>query len=508
MNKSLEVQGSAATSAYSRLEQRFRRVSALQEAAGMLHWDMATVMPDGGRPARSEQLATLGVVCHEILTAAETGALLDQADGEAGGLTQWQRANLAEMRRSHTHATALDGSLVEALSKATTACEAVWREARPRADFAAVYPLLSEVLNLTRQAAEAKAEKLGCSAYEAVMDQYEPGAREAEIDRIFGDYGAFLPDFLPRVLEHQTRLGTAIQPKGPFPQPVQKELARRVMQGLGFDFNHGRLDESHHPFCGGVPEDVRITTRYSEDQFVQALMGVIHETGHALYERNLPAEWRLQPVGQARGMTVHESQSLLMEMQAARSAQFCRHLSGLLRETFPGNDDALSPENLQRIYSRVQPGFIRVDADEVTYPAHVILRYRIEKALFRGDLQLADVPAVWGEEFKKLLGLEVPSDREGVLQDVHWYDGAFGYFPCYSLGAMTAAQLFEAACAAHPEIPAEIEQGRFSTLQGWLKANVHSLGSSLSTPDLVTHATGRPLDVSVFKRHLERRYLS
>jgi carboxypeptidase Taq len=508
MNKPQTAPISAPGGAYVRLEQRFRRLSALQEAAGMLHWDMSAMMPDGGRPARAEQLATLGVVCHEILTDPLTGELLDQAEAAAARLTHWQRANLAEMRRSHTHATALDADLVEAMSKAATACEAVWREARPKADFAAVYPLLSEVLNLTRQAAAAKAEKLGCTPYEALMDQYEPGAREADIDPVFADYGAFLPEFLPRVLEHQARRGKPIEPKGPFPQAVQKQLAKRVMEQLGFDFNHGRLDESHHPFCGGVPEDVRITTRYSEDQFVQALMGVIHETGHALYERNLPAEWRLQPVGAARGMVVHESQSLLMEMQAARSAQFCRYLSGLLRETFPGNDEALSPDNLRLIYSRVKPGFIRVDADEVTYPAHVILRYGIEKALFRGDLQLADVPGVWNAEFKKLLGLDVPSDREGVLQDVHWYDGAFGYFPCYSLGAMTAAQLFDAACRAHPEIPAEIEQGRFSTLQGWLKTTVHSLGSSLSTPEIVTRATGRPLDVNVFKRHLERRYLS
>ncbi|WP_119300351.1 carboxypeptidase M32 [Dongia deserti] len=504
MNKPVD----APAGAYARLEQRFRRLSALREAAGMLQWDLSTVMPDGGRPARAEQLATLDVVCHEILTDPLTGDLLDEADAEAANLSDWQHANLKEMRRSHTHATALDAGLVEAMSKAATACEAVWREARPKADFAAVYPLLSEVLNLMRQAAAAKAEKLGCSPYEALMDQYEPGAREADIDRVFADYGAFLPDFLPRVLEHQARRGQPIEPKGPFPQAVQKDLAKRVMERLGFDFRHGRLDESHHPFCGGVPEDVRITTRYREDQFVQALMGVIHETGHALYERNLPVDWRLQPVGSARGMVVHESQSLLMEMQAARSAQFCRYLSGLLRETFPGIDGALSPENLQLIYSRVEPGFIRVDADEVTYPAHIILRYQIEKALFRGELQLADVPGVWREEFKKLLGLDVPSDREGILQDVHWYDGAFGYFPCYSLGAMTAAQLFDAACQAHPEIPAEIEQGKFTTLQGWLKTNVHSLGSSLTTPEIVTRATGRPLDVNVFKRHLERRYLS
>jgi carboxypeptidase Taq len=504
MNKPID----AATGAYAKLEQRFRRLSALQEAAGMLHWDMSTVMPDGGRSARAEQLATLGVVCHELLTEAVTGDLLDQAEGEAATLTRWQGANLKEMRRNYTHATALDSALVEAMSKAATACEAVWREARPKGDFVLVYPLLSEVLNLTRQAAAAKAEKLGCSPYEALMDQYEPGAREADIDRVFADYGAFLPGFLPRVLEHQARQGKPIEPTGPFPQAVQKELGKRVMAGLGFDFSHGRLDESLHPFCGGVPEDVRITTRYTEDQFVQALMGVVHETGHALYERNLPAEWRLQPVGLARGMTVHESQSLLMEMQAARSAPFCKHLSGLLRETFPGNDDALSPENLRRLYNRVEPGFIRVDADEVTYPAHIILRYGIEKALFRGELELADVPRVWRAEFKKLLGLEIKSDRDGCLQDVHWFEGAFGYFPCYSLGAMIAAQLFEAACKAHPGIPAEIEQGRFTTLQSWLKANVHSLGSSLSTPEIVTHATGKPLDVAVFKRHLERRYLS
>lgn len=498
----------APVNSYGLLETRFRRLSALQEAAGMLHWDMATVMPDGGRSARAEQLATIEVICHEVLTAPETADLLDSAEMGKPALNPWQRANLAEMRRTHTHATALDAQMVEAMSRAVTACEAAWRVARPKGDFAGIYPLLSEVLNLTRQSAVARAEKLGCSPYEALMDRFEPGAREAEIDAVFADYGAFLPDFLGRVLDHQARQPKLAEPKGPFPQAVQKDLAKRIMAQLGFDFEHGRLDESLHPFCGGVPEDVRITTRYNEDEFVQSLMGVIHETGHALYERHLPADWRLQPVGQARGMTIHESQSLLMEMQACRSAAFCKYLSGQLRATFPGNDAAFTPDNLRRLYSRVQPGFIRVEADEVTYPAHVILRYRIEQSLIRGDLQLADVPAAWNESFKKLLGLDVPSDREGCLQDIHWFDGAFGYFPCYSLGAMTAAQFFEAACQARPEIPAEIEQGRFGTLQGWLRANVHELGSSLSTREIVAKATGRPLDIAVFKRHLEQRYLN
>lgn len=499
---------SLSTSSYDRLEARFRRLSALQEAAGMLHWDMATVMPDGGRSARAEQLATIEVVCHETLTAPDTEDLLHAAEAKAEALNAWQRANLGEMRRTHTHATALDARMVEAISRATTACEAAWRVARPKGDFAGIFPLLSEVMNLTRQSAEARADKLGCSPYEALMDRFEPGAREADIDAVFADYGAFLPDFLGRVLEHQARQGQPIAPKGPFPQATQKDLAKRLMAQLGFDFTHGRLDESLHPFCGGVPEDVRITTRYNENEFVQSLMGVIHETGHALYERHLPADWRLQPVGQARGMVIHESQSLLMEMQACRSVAFCTYLAGQLRATFPGNDAAFTPDNLRKIYSRVQPGFIRVEADEVTYPAHVILRYRLEQALIRGDLQLADVPGAWNEGFTKLLGLDVPNDREGCLQDIHWFDGAFGYFPCYSLGAMTAAQFFEAACQAKPEIPAEIEHGKFDTLQGWLKANVHELASSLSTPEIVTHATGRPLDIAVFKRHLERRYLN
>ena len=493
--------------AYKGLETRFRRWSALREAAGMLTWDMAAVMPEGGHGARSEQLAALDVVSHEMLTARETGELLAAA-GESNTLDAWQAANLAEMQRLYVHATALDSDLVEALTKACTTCEGVWRKARPAADFAQVKPYLQEVLSLTRQAAVAKAERLGCSPYEALMDQYEPGAKVAAIDAIFADYAAFLPAFLAEVLDHQARQQPPVEPRGPFAIAQQKELGQRIMATMGFDFTHGRLDTSLHPFCGGTPDDVRITTRYDESQFVYALMGIIHETGHALYERQLPVDWRLQPVGQARGMTMHESQSLLMEMQACRSEAFCNYLSPLLMETFQGHEAAFAPDNLRRLYTRVKPGFIRVDADEVTYPAHIILRYRLEQALIAGDLSLDDLPGAWNDGFKALLGLDVPSDREGCLQDIHWYDGAFGYFPCYSLGAMTAAQIFAAAVAAKPEIPAAIGQGDFAPLRNWLATHVHGLGSSLSTPEIVTRATGRPLDIAVFKNHLRQRYLA
>ncbi len=496
-----------AVGAYENLEQRFRRWSALRDAAGMLHWDMSTMMPEGGHGARAEQLAALGVVSHQLLTEPKTGELLEAATGQDKGLDFWQRANLAEMRRIHIHATALNADLVEALSKASTACEAVWRQARPAGDFAMVKPHLEKLIRLVREAAAAKAEKLGLSPYEALMDEYEPGSRTVAIDAIFADYAAFLPGFLDAVLARQDRDPAPIQPKGPFPVERQKALGERIMQTIGFEFEHGRLDTSLHPFCGGVPDDVRITTRYAEDQVASALMGIIHETGHAMYERGLPANWRLQPVGQARGMALHESQSLLVEMQAARSLDFCGYLSPLLNQAFSGNEAAFSPENLRRLYSRVERGFIRVDADEVTYPAHVILRYRLEQALVSGDLAVADLPAAWNEGMRGLLGIVPQSDREGCLQDIHWYDGAVGYFPCYSLGAMTAAQLYDTACRADPGIPAAIGRGDFAPLMAWLRPNVHERASSMTTAEIVTAATGRPLDVAVFKAHLKRRYL-
>ena len=492
----------APVNSYGLLETRFRRLSALQEAAGMLHWDMATVMPDGGRSARAEQLATIEVICHEVLTAPETADLLDSAEMGKPALNAWQRANLAEMRRTHTHATALDAQMVEAMSRAVTACEAAWRVARPKGDFAGIYPLLSEVLNLTRQSAVARAEKLGCSPYEALMDRFEPGAREAEIDAVFADYGAFLPEFLGRVLEHQASLPKLVEPKGPFPQAVQKDLAKRIMAQLGFDFDHGRLDESLHPFCGGVPEDVRITTRYNEDEFVQSLMGVIHETGHALYERHLPADWRLQPVGQARGMVIHESQSLLMEMQACRSAAFCKYLSGQLRQTFPGNDAAFTPDNLRRIYSRVQPGFIRVEADELTYDMHIMLRVEIEAALLDGSLKVAELPEAWNAIVKRDLGLDVPDDRRGVLQDVHWSSGSFGSFCSYTIGNVVAAQLMDTIRRTRPEIPAALAAGNYAPLKVHLNEAIHRHGRCFTRDELLTRATGRKLDWAPYVDYL------
>ena len=493
--------------AYRELEQRFRRLGALEQAISVLHWDTAAIMPSGGAAARAEQLATLRLIAHQHLVAPEIEGLLAEAEARIDELGDWQRANLREMHRRWRHATAVPAALVEAESRACSECEAVWRRARLENDFAAALPGLERILSLEREIAAVKAERLGTSPYEALLDQYEPGASVAEIDRLFGEIAGFLPDLIEDALNRQTALPSA-SVCGRFPIETQRRLAMRLMERIGFDFAHGRLDISAHPFCGGTPDDVRITTRYNEDDFARALMGVLHETGHALYQRGLPIEWRLQPVGRARGMAMHESQSLLLEMQVCRSRAFLTYAAPMIREAFGGDGPEWEVDALYRRQVRVRRGFIRVDADEVTYPAHVILRYRLERAMLAGELEPADLPCAWADAMREMLGVAPDSDREGCLQDIHWYDGNWGYFPTYTLGALIAAQLFEAARRDVSGLMQAIAKGEFAPLVGWARERVHSKGSLLSTAELVEAATGRPLGTASFERHLRDRYLN
>ncbi|MBL27326.1 MAG: carboxypeptidase M32 [Rhodospirillaceae bacterium] len=493
---------------YRELERRFRRIANIEGASAILQWDWATMMPPGGADSRAEQLATLSVLHHELITDPAMGDLIAAAEADGAAYDEWQSANLREMKRKWRHAVAVPASLVDALSRQSAKTEMVWREARANDDFATFAPALGTLLGLVREKAAAKAAAFGCSPYDALLDGYEPGGSSARIDTLFDDLAEFLPDFLEGVLEHQGR-GPALLPfSGPFPVAKQEELGRRLMGVLKFPFDRGRLDVSHHPFSGGTPDDLRITTRYDEQDFMSSLMGVLHETGHALYELNLPQAWRYQPVGDARGMSIHESQSLLVEMQACRSREFITFVAPLMRDAFGGDGPAWEPENLHRHYTRVERSLIRVDADEVTYPAHVILRYRLEKEMIDGDLAVADLPEAWNAQMQSLLGVTPPNDRLGCLQDIHWAGGDFGYFPTYTLGAMTAAQLFDAACRQDSDILPSLGRGDSAPLQAWLKENVHGVGSRLETEDLIALATGEPLTDAVYKRHLKNRYLS
>lgn len=493
---------------YAALEQRFARIARLDDALGILHWDYETTMPDGAAATRAETLATLDVLRHELLTEPKVSDDLDAADAGADDLDDWQRANLREMRRVWRHAVAVPSDLVEAARRAEAACEMMWRTARAEDDFAGLLPSLTEVLTLQRRVAEAKADAFGCAPYDALLDAYEPGAKAERIDVLFADLAAFLPGFTERALEAQAREPDPLRPAGHFPIDRQRGLGQRLMQAVGFDFSHGRLDVSAHPFCGGGLADVRITTRYDEGDFTRALMGVMHETGHALYEQGRPSGWLAQPVGQARGMATHESQSLMIEMQTTRSKPFLEFLAPLVRDTFGGDGPAWTTDNLHRLYTKVERSLIRVDADEVTYPAHIILRYRLERAMIAGDLKLADLPGAWTDGMRDLVGVTPPNDSLGCLQDIHWPGGGWGYFPTYTMGAMTAAQLFETAREADPSIVEGIAHGDFTPLVGWLRTHVHGRGSQPESGDaLLAEATGRPLDTGAFKRHLERRYI-
>lgn len=489
--------------AYQRLKARFARIATLGEAQAMLHWDAAAMMPPGGAESRGEQLATLAGLSHELLVAPVVAEDLAAAAAEG----EWDSANLGLMRHAHARATALPGALVEATARANAACETVWREARAASDFARVAPYLAEVVRLQRENAAALSAATGLAPYDALMEGYQRGIGAADVEPIFAAYETFLAEALPRAEELQAARPAPIALRGPFPVATQKALCREMAGRVGLDFAHARLDESLHPFCGGIPADVRITTRYTEESLAQALLGVLHETGHALYERGLPTHQARQPVGEAAGMAAHESQSLIIEMQAARSDAFLGFLGPRLREGFGGEAAAYAPENLARLWRRVERGFIRVDADELTYPAHVILRFRLEQALIGGDLAVADLPGAWNEGFHRLLGMTPPDDARGCLQDIHWHDGAFGYFPSYTLGAMAAAQLMRAARAAVPGLDDALARGDFAPLTGWLRGVVHGQGSRLGFQDLLRQATGKPLDPADFMAHLAERYL-
>lgn len=449
-------------------------------------------------------MAELGLLIHHKRTAPELGDWIAKAESEP--LDELQRANLREIKRHWQDASLLPGDLVEALSLAGSKCEHAWRRQRKENDWAGFAPNLTEVVTLSREVARLRADALGVRPYDAMLALYEPGMTSARLDEIFGDLTGWLPNLIQTVSEQQKRESVLI-PQGPFPIAAQQALGQQVMGLLGFDFAHGRLDVSSHPFCGGVPTDVRITTRYNEQEFVSSLMGIVHETGHARYEQGLPRQLLGQPVAEARSMGIHESQSLFCEMQLGHDPAFLTLLAPHICAHF-GEQAALAPANLVKLYNRVEPGFIRVDADEVTYPAHVILRYELERDLIEGRIEVADIPALWDAKMQQWLGLSTQGNyQNGCMQDIHWTDGSFGYFPSYTLGAMYAAQLRFALERELGNMGELIAAGRLPEIFAWLGRHIWSQGSRYGTDELVSRATGEALNPHWLRRHLEQRYL-
>ena len=490
--------------AYQELSRHWSRLHRFEHLSAMAGWDRAAMMPSKGSEARAQALAEMDALLHGLYTEPRLAGLLAQAEQEP--LDEAARSNLREIRRDWKSSNALPQALVEAQSLATSRCEHAWQTQRPADDWGGFLGNFREVLRLAREEAKCLADDSGIAPYDALLDKFEPGTKSKDVDRVFGDLQTWLPGLVRAVRDKQSE-EPVIQPNGPFPKAVQRALSLDVMTLLGFDFDAGRLDESAHPFSGGVPEDTRLTTRYRDEDFVRSLMGTIHETGHARYEQNLPRDLLGQPVARARSAAVHESQSLSFEMQLARSSSFVGLIAPLLVKHF-GAQPAFEAENLHRLLTRVAPGLIRVEADELTYPAHVILRYGIEKRLIAGEIEAEDIPALWDEGMSSLLGIDTRGNfRNGCMQDVHWGAGLFGYFPCYTLGAMYAAQWFASIRRTTPDLDERTARGELAPVFDWLRVNIWQQASRWPTAELALRASGEALNPSHFRRHLEARYL-
>ncbi len=490
---------------FARLDDLGRKLEALEHALAILGADEATHMAVGGGEARAEAMSALAGMHHRQATEPQIGEWIAAAENEA--LNDEQRAAVREFKRQYVNMTCLPAEFVERQTRARMRSEQLWRDLRAKNDWAGFLPALEGVVALTREEAALRSEALGLDPYDALMEQYDPGNRAAEITPVFAELKTFLADFVPRALEVQERKHAARPPKplaGSYPVDRQRELGLAMMGAVGFDFTRGSLSVSHHPFCGGVPTDVRITTRYKADDFLSALMGVLHETGHALYEQNLPTAWAHWPLGRARGMAVHESQSLFVEKQIGRNPAFWRWALPMVEKHL---GEAIAYDDIMPAVHKVERGFIRVDADEVTYPLHVILRYELEQDLIAGRLEAADLPEAWDARMRDYLGLStIDNPADGLMQDVHWPNGAFGYFPSYTLGALMAAQQWAAIERAIPNVQDDIAAGRFDAVNDWRRDNIWTQASLYSTPELIERATGEKLNAAHFIAHLEKRY--
>ncbi|PSC70957.1 Carboxypeptidase Taq [Micractinium conductrix] len=497
---------------YEALCKKLKEVSALGGISGLLGWDELTMMPPGSADARAAQKAALAGVLHEKQTDAELGELLRRlqaANLEAAELGPYERATVREAARDYKKVTAVTKEMAQREAELESEGYQAWVKARQESNFAAFAPVLQEWLALRRQ----KAALVDASrpVYDVLLDDFEKGMTAARLDEIFGQVKEGLVPLLAD-LRARGKAPSDAWLKGDYDTDKQAELCNKVAVVLGFDLEKGRLDVSVHPFTGGShPTDVRMTTRFKKDDLTEGITGAIHETGHSLYEQGRNQQYDGLPVNEALGMGVHESQSLLWERMVALSQPFSAFLLPLLREHFPSLPADKNPEDLYAALNIVKhpsdSSMIRVEADEVTYPLHIIIRYELEKALLEGKIAVDDLPKLWNQKMKEYLGCEPESDARGVLQDVHWSAGALGYFPTYSLGAMYACQLFKAAQVDLPTLDADIAAGNFAPLKAWLNEKVHKVGSLHPSGDeLMKAVTGAPLDPQIFLDYLQQKY--
>ncbi|HET8656371.1 MAG TPA: carboxypeptidase M32 [Longimicrobiaceae bacterium] len=497
-------------SSYEKLMRELRDASVLSSAGAVLGWDQETMLPPKGTALRADQLAAIGGLVHERFTRPEVGEWLSECEADRA-LTSDPRtaANLREIRRGYDRAVKLPGSLVREIAQTTALSQQAWRQAREKSDFAAFAPWLSKMFSLSRAKAECYATDVGGSLYDALLDTYEPRASAAELDAVFSELRRKLTPLIAEIAAAGERPRPPVQ-RAPVPVERQRAFNRRVLGQMGFDFDAGRLDLSAHPFCEGIgPGDTRLTTRFREDDFLDALTSSMHEGGHGLYEQGLPkAEYPGQPLGEAASLGIHESQSRLWENFVGRSHAFWEWALPEARRGLGEALEGVSVEDVYRASNTVRPNLIRVDSDEATYNLHIMLRFDLERALLSGELKPEDLPGVWNERVRQDLGIDVPDDRRGCLQDIHWSMGLVGYFPTYTLGNLFAAQFWKAARAATPDLDDRMRRGDFSALLAWLRENIHRYGQEYTPMELCERATGSRLSAGPFIEYLEGKLRS
>ena len=482
------------------LKERLATIGDVNAAMEALRWDQQTYMPEGGVAGRAEQIATLSRLAHEMLVSEETEKLLGNADEPAPGSEDAAFVRLA--RREFERATRLPARLVAELARTSALAQPAWERARAGSDWSSFAPHLEKIVQLQRETAE----HLGYEdhPYDALLDLYEPGARKARLQGMFDELRAELVPMI-RALPLDDRSRPLY---GEFDEAKQEEFGRRVISAFGYDWRRGRLDRVTHPFCIslGGPGDVRITTRFDPGWLSPALFAILHEAGHGMYEQGVDPAYSRSPLSGGASMGLHESQSLLWENLVGRSRAFWSFYYPQLQGVFP---EALGEVDLETFYGAVnesKPSEIRVEADELTYNLHILLRFELEVALLEGGLPVSELPAAWVAKMEEYLGLTPENHAKGVLQDVHWAAGLVGYFPTYTIGNVLSAQFFERATQAHPEIPEMMGRGEFGTLLGWLRENVYSHGRRYDPDELVERATGRPLDTAPYLRYLKDKF--
>jgi carboxypeptidase Taq len=494
-----------ATEAYRDLIVELREINLLQSTLAVLNWDQQTHLPDKGTEFRSNQISFLAGMVHRRSTAPKIGEWLSavESSDQVSDPDSDAAVNVRESRRNYELSRKLPEELVRERAKLSVMAHQAWVEARKKSDFAQFAPWLDKTIAMSRRIADCIGYKK--HPYDALLDDYEPAQTTADVQAVFDELRGPLTQLVGKIVDCGRKAPIEILSRK-FPIDVQEKFAREAAAAIGFDFQSGRLDVSVHPFCADLgPRDVRITTRYDEHHFNDSFFGVLHETGHALYQQGLRADQYGLPTGNPVSLGIHESQSRFWENLVGRGRPFWRFFWTKLTAAFPAALDGVTPDQWYAAINAIRPSFIRVESDEATYNLHILLRFELEQAMVTGDLTAKDVPAEWNQRMKKYLGLTPANDAMGALQDVHWAHGAIGYFPTYTLGNLYGAQFEEAAARDLGDLDSMLERGDFAPLLQWLRKNIHGIGQRYRSVELVRHVTGKAPSARPLLDHLKRK---